>query len=191
MIGNLVGRLVVWGIVRINGAQLFILEDIYHRRWYWCNGKLFICLSSLSYCTDFKEGIRLGLYISPVSWAAGFTMGLSTSQRHGDEVRPPNSVAAPVLTTRGWQTARCEGASFYSRWPVLWGSHGGVAPPSCGVKAPTAMLALVHVCYSANPLVLASHWATSLWLSDFTVWREGFSRHCSNWFIPPPYQSPP
>lgn len=47
--------------------------------------------------------------------------------------RPPDGVTAAVLTMQSWRSARCEGASFTSRWPVF---YGGVAPPSRGVAAP-------------------------------------------------------
>lgn len=83
-------------------------------------------------------------------------------------------------------------ASFTSWWPVfLWGSHGGVAPPPhLEGSEPPAVLALGHVCCSANPPVLASHWATSLRLSDLAVCREGFSRRHGNGFILPPITHP-
>lgn len=47
--------------------------------------------------------------------------------------RPPDGVTAAVLTMQSWRSARCEGASFTSRWPVF---YGGVAPPSRGVAPP-------------------------------------------------------
>lgn len=48
---------------------------------------------------------------------------------------------------------------------------------------PPAMLAFVPVCGSVNPPALASHWATSLRLSDLAVCWEGFSHRRGNWFI--------
>lgn len=65
-------------------------------------------------------------------------------------------------------------------------------PPSPHLEGsePTAVLALGHVCCSANPPVLASHWATSLRLSDLAVCREGFSRRHGNGFILPPITHP-
>lgn len=99
---------------------------------------------------------------------------------------PPDGVAAPVLTTQSCWSAQYEGASFASRWPVFYEVHMEVLLPPLVGSEPPAVLALVPVCCSANPLVLASHWATSLRLSDSAVCRESFSRRHGNWFILPP-----
>lgn len=48
---------------------------------------------------------------------------------------------------------------------------------------PPGVLALVPICCSTNPPVLASRWATTLWLTDLAVCREGLTRRHSNWFI--------
>lgn len=99
---------------------------------------------------------------------------------------PPNGVTAPVLTAQNCWSAQYEGASFTSRWPVFYEVHMEVFLPPLMGSEPSAVLALVPVFCSANPLALASRWATSLRLSDSAVCREGFSRRQSNWFILPP-----
>lgn len=118
-------------------------------------------------------------------WAAGFTFGLSSSQRHGDEVMTPHGVTAPVLTEELLVKLSERRLPLPPNVCFSWGSHEGTAPSSLR-SDPPSVLAPVPVSCSANPAALASHWATSLWLSDLAVCREGFRPHHSNWFILPP-----
>lgn len=91
---------------------------------------------------------------------------------------------AKLLASSVW------GGFLYLLMPCfLWGSHGGVAPTLTRPEPP-AVLAVVPVCCSANPPVLASRCATSMRLSDSAVCREGFSHRHGNWFILPSITHP-
>lgn len=137
---------------------------------------------------DFKAEARLSLRSL---WTRWFTFCLSTSQCHGDGVLTTQQRHRASLNDSKLPVSSVLGGFLYL--PIacfLWGSHGGVAPPHMG-SAPPVVLALAPVFCTANPPVLASRCATSLWLSDSAVCEEGFSRRHGNWFIlPPPYHSP-
>lgn len=134
---------------------------------------------------DFKEDARLSLYTYKTSLCELEDLLLVCQPLSAMETGswPPNGVTAPILTTQSCWSAQYEGASSASQWPVFYEVHKEVLLPPLVGSEPPAMLALVPVCCSANPLALASRWATSLRLSDSAVCREGFSRRHGNWFI--------
>lgn len=66
-------------------------------------------------------------------------------------------------------------------------------PPPFGVRPPApVVLALLPDCCGANPLLLASSWATSLWLNDLAVCRTvSVVAAVIDSSHPPPHHSPP
>lgn len=162
--------------------------------------KEFVCLRlycmithSLLYSSDddFKVETWLSLYISllSLSWRIYFWfVNLSAPWRRG-HAHPNASTRYSSQRKAAGQLSYKEGLLYLPMACLLWGSHEGLLLPLTGSQPP-AMLAIVPVCFSANPLAFASCWATSLRLSDLAVCREGFSRRCGNWFIPHPITHP-
>lgn len=155
--------------------------------WYCCHKKhKFVCGGLLTCPVLFEQtGVESreqteSIYNACSVWAEGFTFGLSTSQHHGDRVMTTRMLhstspcSAKLLVSSAWWSS-----AFPCYGRFLWGRHGGVQTLRLR-SSPPAMLAFVPAYGSFNPSVLASHWATSLRLSDLAVCREGFSH--SNWF---------